>query len=186
MNYDLLHDVNDLAGRSQALDDVMIFCAKYLIFGVFVVLAIVLVAALLRREWSGVIKTLITLVLAFGLGVLAAQVYAEPRPFTTHPRLDVLVHHAAGQSFPSDHATAAFAVGLGLLFFLSRLWGVITLIAAVLIGFARVFDAIHYPGDILGSLVVAVVAVALVLLGSALFERRRQPASTDVGVSPDR
>ncbi|MGI8578174.1 MAG: phosphatase PAP2 family protein [Nocardioidaceae bacterium] len=184
MNYDLLKDVNGLAGHSQLLDDVMSFCAKYLIFGVFLVLALVGIAALRRRDWWGVLKTVITLVLAFVLGVVAAKLYTEPRPFTTHPRLDVLVHHAAGQSFPSDHATAAFAIGLALLFFLSRVWGVVALVAAVIIGFARVFDAIHYPGDILGSFGVAVVALAVVLIGSALIERRPNRVTAGAGTSP--
>jgi undecaprenyl-diphosphatase len=86
------------------------------------------------------------------------------------------VSHAAGQSFPSDHATAAFGVALATWAFLDRRWGGVLFAAAVLIGFARVYVGVHYPVDILGGLLAAFVGVVIV----AWVERRvpEVPAAT--------
>jgi len=173
MNYDLADALNDLSGHSGLLDSVMRFAATYLIYGCFAILAMLVVRAARAREWSRIAQVGSTLVLAFVFGLLASQLYAEPRPFTSHGDIRQLIPHAAGQSFPSDHATAAFAIGFAVLVFLSGLWGRALLTAAVVIGLARVYTGVHYPGDILGSLVVALLAVAVVEVAS----RRLMPAS---------
>jgi undecaprenyl-diphosphatase len=84
----------------------------------------------------------------------------------------VLVAHAGGQSFPSDHATAAFGVAVAVFAFLSRRWGTGLLAAAALIGFARVYDGIHYPGDVAGSLLVALLGTAIVAAAWQATSRR--------------
>ena len=172
MNDRLLTTINGWSGN-QAIDAIMKFAAKDLIFVVFAVLALLAVQRLRQRRLAEVVTTGITLVLAFALGLAAAAVYPERRPFQTH-RLHVLVSHAPGQSFPSDHATAAFAVALAVWVFLSRRWGVVLVLVGGLIGFARVYDGIHYPGDILGSFVVAGLAVAIVVAAVRLPGSGRQ------------
>jgi undecaprenyl-diphosphatase len=74
------------------------------------------------------------------------------------------VAHASGQSFPSDHATAAFGLALATFALLSRRWGAALFVLALLIGFARVYVGIHYPGDIGGGLLAAVIGVGVVAL----------------------
>jgi undecaprenyl-diphosphatase len=165
MNYQILDALNDMSGGT-VVDAVMVFCAMYLIYVVFAVLAFAAWPALRRRDWPPLFGVAASLLLAFLLGVLASHLYAEQRPFTTHHDIHLLVSHAAGQSFPSDHATAAFAVAFAVLVFLSRRWGALLLVLAVVIGFARVFDGLHYPGDVLGSIVVAACGVGLVALGA--------------------
>jgi len=175
MNYQIADALNDLSGHSWLLDDVMTFAARDLIFVAFALFGFPMVPVVVRRDWGRVVQVAGTLGLAFVLGLVAAQVYAEPRPFTSHHDIQPLVSHAAGQSFPSDHATAAFAIGFAALVFVSRLWGGVLLGLAVVIGFARVYVGVHYPGDILGSLVVVLVALAVVELGTQL--ARRHPTS---------
>lgn len=185
MNYQLLHAINGLAGHSRLLDDLMVFVAKDLIYAVFVVLALVGLAALRRRKWPSLFAAGAGLVLSFALGLLAAAVYVEPRPFTTHVGLLVLTPHDPGTSFPSDHATAAFAIAFVLLAFLSRRWGLVVLAAAVLIGFARVYDGIHYPGDIAGAALVAALGVGTVLAAVTLLARRHAPGSAILSDADD-
>lgn len=169
MNFRLLQDVNGLAGHHRLLDDLMVFSATYLIYLAAAVAALVALPVLRRREWPPLLTAASSVVLAFVLGVLASKLFFEPRPFTTHPDIVLLIPHAAGKSFPSDHATAAFAIAFAVLAFLSRRWGLVLLAAAVLIGFARVYAGIHYPGDIAGSALVAGLAVlALRALARAL------------------
>ncbi len=172
MNYQLVDGVNDMSGHFWLLDDLMIFCARYLIFITFAVFVVVLVPVVRQRSWATLAKVAAVLGLSFVFGLLAAVLHAEPRPFTTHHDIHLLVSHAAGQSFPSDHATASFAMGLAVLFFVSKKWGWLLVGLATLIGFARVYTGLHYVGDILGSVAVVLLAVAIVEIGSAALSRR--------------
>jgi undecaprenyl-diphosphatase len=170
VNYRLFETIHGWSGN-DVIDAVMRFSARYLIFALFALLALLCVQALRRRRLARVVEVVVSLAVAFVLGRAAAALHPEARPFQTH-HVHVLVAHAAGQSFPSDHATAAFAVALAVLVFLSRGWGIVLLLLAVLIGFARVYDGIHYPGDIGGSLLVAAIATGLVAASARLVARR--------------
>lgn len=170
MNYDLFRDINNLSGNG-AVDALMKFSAKYVIFIVALVVAVLCLERLRRRVVGPVAATVIALVLTFLLGLVGAALYTERRPFTSHPSAHRLVAHAAGQSFPSDHATAAFGLALATFAFLSRKWGAGLFVLALLIGFARVYVGIHYPGDIGGGFLAAVIGVGVV----AVLYRRRSP-----------
>jgi membrane-associated phospholipid phosphatase len=113
-----------------------------------------------------------------GAGVLVAVavnqplVHAvnEPRPFTRLPHALVLVHRSADASFPSDHATMAGAVAVGLLLVDRRL-GALAVAAGLLMAFARVYVGAHYPVDVLAGLLVGGVVAALVQLAAPLLAR---------------
>jgi undecaprenyl-diphosphatase len=159
MNYDLFRDIHGLAGNA-AVDAAMRFSAKYLLFVVGAALAALVLQAARRQAWRHVVTTGGALLLAYLLGLAAAAAHPERRPFELH-RVHVLVSHAPGQSFPSDHATAAFAAAFATTAFLSRRWGIVLTVCALLIGFARVYDGIHYPADVGGSALVAAAGVGL-------------------------
>ena len=158
MNYDLFKLINNSSGNSF-VDALMKDVAKYAIAISFLVLAVLCVLRLVRRQLWPVVWSGVGLVLTFLLGLAAAAAYSEKRPFQTH-HVHKLLAHSPGQSFPSDHATAAFGCALAVLVFLSRRWGVVLIVLAVLIGFSRVYLGIHYPGDIGGSFLCALVGVA--------------------------
>ncbi|MET9022776.1 phosphatase PAP2 family protein [Actinopolymorpha sp. NPDC004070] len=91
----------------------------------------------------------------------------EARPYTALPHVLVLVTRSADYSFPSDHATMAGAVTAGL-FLVGRRLGLVGLLAAVVMAFARVYVGAHFPGDVLAGLVVG---AAVSLIGFALLRR---------------
>jgi undecaprenyl-diphosphatase len=169
MNYQIADAINDLSGHSWVLDDLMTFAARDLVFVAFALFGLRMLPVLRSRDWGRLLTAGATLGLAFGLGLVASQVYAEPRPFTSHHDIHRLISHAAGQSFPSDHATAAFALGFAMLVFVSRTWGQVLLALAVVIGLARIYTGVHYPGDILGSLIIVLLAVGVVELARRLY-----------------
>jgi undecaprenyl-diphosphatase len=158
VNYDLFKLVNNASGNSF-IDALMKDAAKYAIGLSFLILAVVCLLRLLHRQIWPVVWAGLGLVFTFLLGLLAAAAYAEKRPFQTH-HVHQLLAHGPGQSFPSDHSTAAFGIAFAVLVFLSRRWGSVLILIAVLIGFARVYDGVHYPGDIGGSILCAAVGVA--------------------------
>jgi undecaprenyl-diphosphatase len=179
VNYDLFKSINNLSGNS-AIDSVMKFAANDVIYLAVVVLVGICLHRLWRRVAGPVMLTGVGLVLTFMLGLVAAALHPEKRPFQTH-KVHQLVAHAGGQSFPSDHATAAFGIALAVGAFLSWRWGVLLFLLALLIGFARVYDGIHYPGDIGGSFLAALVGVGVVTLMFRLIgPRRREPSVNTV------
>jgi undecaprenyl-diphosphatase len=173
MNYHLFALINGWAGHSAALDGVMKFCATTLIYVVFAIALGVAVQALVRRQIRALMLVGASLALAFAVALVVSHLSHQLRPFQTH-HVHQLIAHDAGVSLPSDHATAAFTLAVAVGVFLHRGWAVLLGVCALAVGFARVWVGVHYPGDILAGLVIAVMAVAVVAGADGALRRRRQ------------
>jgi undecaprenyl-diphosphatase len=174
MNYQLFALLNGLAGRADSLDDVMEFAATWLIFPVFLVAAILAAISLRQRRIRPVAELGAALLLGFAAGQVLSHLNGQLRPFQSH-QVHQLIPHDPGVSLPSDHATAAFTIAFAVFAFLSRRWGVVLTVAAVVLGAARVWVGVHYPGDIAAGAVIGLVAVAAVVA-----YRRIRPGSAIV------
>jgi undecaprenyl-diphosphatase len=173
LNYHLFALVNGWAGGHDAVDDVFEWAANWLIF-VMAALTVVPARVLIRPGARAVlVRTGASLLLALGIGQAVARLAHEPRPFQTHV-VHQLIPHAADSSMPSDHATVAFTLALAVWAFLSRSWGIVLTVLATVIGFARVWAGVHYPGDIAAGALIGAAAVALVVAGERLLSRARQ------------
>jgi membrane-associated phospholipid phosphatase len=92
--------------------------------------------------------------LALLINVVLGQLWFHARPFVDHPgQTLLLVHHAADNSFPSDHASLAFAIAFAVIAFHRRL-GLLLLLGAACIAADRIFVGVHYPVDLVASLFV--------------------------------
>jgi len=91
----------------------------------------------------------------------------ETRPYTDHPGILVLAHRSADFSFPSDHSVMAGAIAAGL-WLVSRRLGILATAAALLMGFARVYIAAHYPHDVFAGFALG---AGIVLVGWLLLAR---------------
>jgi membrane-associated phospholipid phosphatase len=106
-------------------------------------------------------------VVALALNQPLAHAVAEKRPYDAHPSALVLVARAHDYSFPSDHATIAGAIIVGLLVYGNR-WGFLALVTGLFLAFARVYVGAHYPGDVVAGLIYGGVVSGLIF---ALFFR---------------
>jgi undecaprenyl-diphosphatase len=80
-----------------------------------------------------------------------------PRPFAAgHDCNLVFGYQPTDPSFPANSAAVAFALATGI-FMGNRKAGTIMCVIALLWGFSRVYVGIHYPLDILGGAVLAIV-----------------------------
>ena len=166
MDYRIEHWINAPAGAHPVLDAVMVRAAGW---AEAVFLAVIVVWFLLgwvrglERERRGAITALVGAAAALLINVIVSHIWYRPRPFASHPNaVHLLIPHPADASFPSDHASAAFAISFVLLVFHRRL-GVLALLYAALMSYARVYVGEHYPSDVAAGLVVGVVVAAVLV-----------------------
>lgn len=93
--------------------------------------------------------------------LLLKNIVARPRPFDEISALIPLVAKPTDFSFPSGHTTASFASAFIYLKMLPKKYSIPTLILAALIAYSRLYLGVHYPTDILGGLIVALVCSLL-------------------------
>ncbi|MHB1621205.1 MAG: undecaprenyl-diphosphatase [Sulfuricella sp.] len=135
-----------------------IAAAEYLIYAVPVGLAVGWLWGSSRNRSTILAATLVGL-LALGINQLINLAWFHPRPFMMHVGYNYL-SHAPDSSFPSDHVTLLWAIGL---VFVTRpgtrLSGAVVLLFAMLAAWARVYLGVHFPLDMAGAVLVATLSV---------------------------
>jgi len=154
--------INGMAGRSDLLDAFFVFCATYLIF-MMIALVLGYVAVSWRTShFEGRVENLAHVAWAVVIGFLLERaigfLWFRPRPFVTLDGVTKLADRlAAEKSFPSAHATFAFALAAGVALH-NRKWGNALLALAALVAFGRVAAGVHYPSDVIAGALVGLFA----------------------------
>jgi undecaprenyl-diphosphatase len=160
--------LNSWAGISPFFDFAIEFSAVYLIYIIIAALVIFVFLTSLpafrsfqRRNIEMALQAILSaLVARFIIAEAIRFFYNRPRPFEMGEDVIRLVEHVSGNSFPSGHATFAFAIAAaGALYYPKT--GFLFFLAAFLVGISRVAAGLHWPSDILGG--------ALVGMGTAWF-----------------
>jgi len=153
--------VNAFAGNAF-LDNMMILVSAW---GVPLLVIAVAVQWWIGTERAKTRHALVATGLAFLLGLGINQILLliidRVRPYdagVTH----LLIERSGDPSFPSDHATATFAIAAGLLLHDMRKRGLVFLAAALLISLSRVYIGTHYVSDVIGGALTGGAAALLV------------------------
>ncbi|MCU1390190.1 MAG: Undecaprenyl-diphosphatase, partial [Ilumatobacteraceae bacterium] len=134
-------------------------------YGVVLFAVLLLAAYLQGRQRTDVtvvaasVWAAIAAMVALGIGQVIGSAVDRARPNETMANVHLLVDKTTDFSFPSDHATVAGAVAIGLLF-ANRKLGIAASILAVLMAFTRVYVGAHYPGDVLAGLALGGLVAA--------------------------
>ncbi len=166
MDYQVEQWINGPAGHTPGLDQLMSGVA---VAGEWVFVAVVVLwfaHGWWRRsavDRQGALAALIGAGIALVINAVIAAFWDRPRPFVAHPAtVHLLLKHSTDASFPSDHASAGFAIA-AVLFAFHRRWGTAALLFAALLCYARVYVGDHYPGDVIAGLVIGCVVAAVLL-----------------------
>ncbi|WP_187368729.1 phosphatase PAP2 family protein [Baekduia soli] len=171
MDYRIAHALDRFSTRHDGFEDVLrayVMASEYLFIALVVVLVL---AALVRREHltraTGIVAGASAAV-ALLIGKVISTAADRPRPFVSHHSIVDFLAHAPDPGMPSDHATAAFAIGTAILLAHRRL-GTLVLLAATVVALGRVFLGVHYLSDVAaGAALGAASAVAVTHLARRL------------------
>jgi undecaprenyl-diphosphatase len=165
IDFTLYKSLNGFAYHHDGVEDGLRFFAlnaQFFFVGLLAVLFFV------RGKWRsvngrhGVVAAGFSALLALGIAQLLADWVARPRPYIAHAHeAHLFIAQSHDPSFPSDHATAAFAVAVALVL-RHRKAGLVALALAVLVSVGRVAVGTHYPGDVAAGAAIG-TAAALVM-----------------------
>jgi undecaprenyl-diphosphatase len=157
------HAINGLAGANPILDFLMVWISAA---GVPVMVLAVALQWWRRTDRQRTRHVLVAAGLSFLLGLALNQILLlfvhRLRPYeggVTH----LLIAPSADYSFPSDHATATFAIAATFLLHGMGRTGFWFLAGAVLVTVSRVYVGTHYASDVLGGALTGIAAAMLIL-----------------------
>ena len=148
--------------RCGFLDAVMPFFSKIGNFGMIWLLAAICLLSIKKHRKCGVLL-LIGLLLGFiCVNLILKPTVARPRPSWLRPDVFLFVPNPSDFSFPSGHTMASF-VSAFLLLKYRRTLGLFALPVAILIAFSRLYLYVHFPSDVLFSILLAAVISFLII-----------------------
>ena len=155
---------------NTAVDAVVIFTAKYLLF---ILAAIFVIATFLSRKSvrNSILKLAVfAFPLAYIIALIAGSLFYDTRPFVVE-HVQPLIPHQPDNGFPSDHTLLAM-VAAATMFVYRRNVGVLLAVLAILVGVSRVIAKVHHPVDIIASIAIAIIATFVAwLIVKKIFKR---------------
>lgn len=161
LNIELFNLINQYAGVNPLVDTLAVFVAQYMP----IVLTLGLIYLWIVKEKSTrniILYAVYAAIIGLAINMIIGMFYFHPRPFMI-PIGTVLFQYPAESSFPSDHTTMMVSLSLMLIYFKeTRNIGLVFLGLSLIGGFARIFSGVHFPLDILGSVVVSIFSTLLI------------------------
>lgn len=154
----LFYLINGLAQRSDFWDGLLIAISK----SSLVVFSLVLAFFIFKNRqifWVALLSAILS------RGIFTEVIryfYQRPRPYLALADVNILAEiNRQTPAFPSGHSAFMFAIAFAIYLFDKKI-GLTLVSAALVFGFARVYIGIHWPSDILGGILAALLSVYLV------------------------
>ncbi len=167
--------------RCPFLDGVMPVITVLGDAGIFWIALSVILLFLPKWRKAGLSMGLALLIGLVVCNLTMKPLFARVRPYDYQwlafgKHIDLLIEAQHDFSFPSGHTLASFEAATALTLY-SKKWGIPALVLASVISFSRLYLYVHYPTDVLFSLVlgigIAFLSVFLVRKGYTHWENRK-------------
>ncbi|MBR2028301.1 MAG: phosphatase PAP2 family protein [Oscillospiraceae bacterium] len=147
--------------HSPVLDSIMLFFTKMGNIGMpWLGLAVVFLCFKKTRKWG--IAILGSLLLKEIVGNLVLKnLIARSRPCWIDTTVPLLVSSPSSYSFPSGHTFDAIAASVSI-FLYNKKAGIAAIIVGAIIAFSRMYLFVHFPTDVLASVVLGIVVAVFV------------------------
>lgn len=154
-DYHLLKVINDMANNESILGKLLVGAANWGDYFFFFSLLLMLFINRKMAVYS-MISVGVTVIVSRGISLF----YFRDRPFVVHD-INLLLPHVESNSFPSDHASAAFAIAVMFLMISKRI-GMTYIGFAAVVSFSRIWVGKHYPTDVIaGALLGVLISIVL-------------------------
>lgn len=141
------------------MDSFVIFSAEYVIAAPAIILGAYYFTRACPAQKRMTLFAVPAGILSYALGLLGNFIYYDPRPFVVG-HFTPLIAHLPDNGFPSDHTLlAATLASVGM--YWNKWLGLLLWILAGIIAIARVYVGLHHPTDVIGSIIIAIVAVSI-------------------------
>ena len=144
--------------HTPVLDKFMTSVTKLGNAGIFWIILTVLFLLIPKMRKTGVVMAAALIIDLLLCNVLLKNLVARTRPYDVNTGIQLLVAKLRDYSFPSGHTAASFASATALYFAgEKKLWKP-ALVLACLIAVSRLYLYVHYPTDVLGGVVIGIIA----------------------------
>lgn len=122
-------------------------------------------------------KTGFTIGAALLIGFIVGNLFLKNvvgriRPYDLNPNITLLVDKLHDYSFPSGHTLASFEAATAI-YLRNKKFGIAALILAFLIAFSRLYLYVHYPTDVLASIILGTaIAFLSYFIINKLYEKK--------------
>ena len=141
-------------GRSRVLDRLAVFGARQLVLVMAVgALLVFWFAAPVSIRLALLGDVLLSLFIAWPLAVLFEFIFARRRPYLAQNKKPLEDFWTPTPSFPSTHATIAFAIATPVFLFYPIL-GLLFYFFALLVSLSRVYVGVHYVSDVMAGAIL--------------------------------
>jgi undecaprenyl-diphosphatase len=171
--------INSLVGKSSILDRIMILLAND--YFIPVVISLILLALwfiggnMAQRETyhRAIVVAAISMGSASGFVLAANGLYHHPHPFEEMPQLmdtvNRIFYPVHDPSFPSNTSAVTFAAATSM-WQMSRKIGLLLLIPAILMPFAKIYAAVYWPSDIVAGAILGILTAYFIKWIMPVFE----------------
>lgn len=166
--FDFLYFLQSL--HNPVLDSIMVVVTTLGDAGlIWILLAVALIFTKKYRKCGVNMALALIIMLVVGNGVLK-NIFMRERPCWIDESITLLVKNPHDYSFPSGHTYSSIAAAT-VIFLRNKKAGIAAFVLAVLIAFSRMYLFVHFPTDVLASLVLGVVtAVAAYVLTNKYYD----------------
>ena len=142
--------------RSPVMDKIMAILSSIGNAGLFWIVLAVIFLCFAKSRPTG-FQMALALIMTFIIGNLILKHLVDRiRPYDMYEAIEALVIKPSDSSFPSGHASCAFA-GATAIYLNNKKVGIAAFILAAAIAFSRLYNQVHYPTDVLAGAFIGVI-----------------------------